>query len=291
MQRKIISLTLLVLLVLSFCISASAASNNGNRTGSMTIKLQDPYEKKPIANVKFDLYHVARVQIDKDQRLIYSYMPEFQNCGIQLEDPELAAKLADYVSDKTIPCKQMETDQTGNASITDLKLGMYLVVQHEALQDYSQCSPFLVMIPSKQGADLTYDVNASPKTDVVKEVDITIKKVWNTGKTSQIPGSVTIRLFRDGETVSNSILNADNNWQVVLEDMPASDGYSVQEMNVPLGYTATYAKSGYVFTVTNTASLAQTGQLVWPIPVLAAAGLFFLMLGMWILRKSGKHYA
>ena len=67
------------------------------------------------------------------------------------------------------------------------------------------------------------------------------------------------------------------------------DGYSVKEVNVPKGFTATYAQKGYTFTVTNTASLAQTGQLLWPIPVLAVAGLFFLLTGAAILRKTEKH--
>ena len=37
--------------------------------------------------------------------------------------------------------------------------------------------------------------------------------------------------------------------------------------------------------------LAQTGQLVWPIPVFALAGIFFLMAGFVILRKPGKQNA
>ena len=91
--------------------------------------------------------------------------------------------------------------------------------------------------------------------------------------------------------VETATLSAQNKWQVTYSDMPESDAYSIVEVNVPKGFTATYSKSGYVFTVTNTASLAQTGQLIWPIPVLALAGMFLLLMGFAILRKTGKRDA
>ena len=76
-----------------------------------------------------------------------------------------------------------------------------------------------------------------------------------------------------------------------LINMPESDAYRIEEVDVPNGFTATYARKGYVFTVTNTSSLVQTGQLIWPIPVLALAGMFLLLLGFAILRKTGKQNA
>ena len=73
--------------------------------------------------------------------------------------------------------------------------------------------------------------------------------------------------------------------------MPESDAYSIIEVDVPKGFTATYSQSGYVFTVTNTASLAQTGQLIWPIPVLAMAGLCLIAVGIVVLRKTRNNNA
>ena len=68
-------------------------------------------------------------------------------------------------------------------------------------------------------------------------------------------------------------------------------GVSIKEINVPKGFTATYSKNGYTFIVTNTPALAQTGQMIWPIPVFALAGMFFMLLGFMILRKPGKYNA
>jgi LPXTG-motif cell wall-anchored protein len=46
-----------------------------------------------------------------------------------------------------------------------------------------------------------------------------------------------------------------------------------------------------VFTVTNTSTLIQTGQLVWPIPVLAFAGIALIGAGAVLLQKKRSHNA
>ena len=68
--------------------------------------------------------------------------------------------------------------------------------------------------------------------------------------------------------------------------MPESDAYSVKEVDVPKGFTATVKQNGYVFTVTNTLSLVQTGQLMWPIPVLAIIGMILIAAGIALLQKK-----
>jgi hypothetical protein len=100
-----------------------------------------------------------------------------------------------------------------------------------------------------------------------------------------------VQLLRNGVVVETATLSDQNNWQVTYTDMPESDVYSIVEVNVPRGFTATYSQSGYVFTVTNTASLVQTGQMIWPIPVLAMAGLCLITVGTIVLRKTRNENA
>jgi hypothetical protein len=100
--------------------------------------------------------------------------------------------------------------------------------------------------------------------------------------------SVTVQLLKNGTVVKTATLNAQNNWQVTYTGMPESDAYSVNEVNVPKGFTATYKQNGYVFTVTNTSTLIQTGQLIWPIPVLAVSGMLFIAVGIVLLRNKRK---
>jgi hypothetical protein len=97
-----------------------------------------------------------------------------------------------------------------------------------------------------------------------------------------------VQLLRNGNVVETATLNAKNNWQITYTDMPESDAYSIQEIDIPKGFTATYSKVGYVFTVTNTSTLIQTGQLIWPIPVLAVCGMLLIALGTTLLQKKRK---
>jgi hypothetical protein len=78
---------------------------------------------------------------------------------------------------------------------------------------------------------------------------------------------------------------------VTYSDLPVSDAYSIKEVDVPKGFTATYKQNGYVFTVTNTSTLIQTGQLTWPIPVLAVSGMLLIAIGITLLQKKGKSNA
>ena len=58
------------------------------------------------------------------------------------------------------------------------------------------------------------------------------------------------------------------------------------------GYTPYYSVSGDTVTVTNTAILLQTGQLKWPIPVIAGCGLLLIGIGILLLSsKKEKNHA
>ena len=88
--------------------------------------------------------------------------------------------------------------------------------------------------------------------------------------------------------MQTAILSDANNWQITYTDMPESDAYSILEIDVPKGFTATYKQKAYVFTVTNTSTLIQTGQRIWPIPVLAVGGILFIAVGIALLQKKRK---
>ena len=63
-------------------------------------------------------------------------------------------------------------------------------------------------------------------------------------------------------------LNENNNWTYTWNQIEKSDKYSVKEINVPKGYKVTYSNEEYVFTVTNTDTLANTGQFYYSIIIL-----------------------
>jgi hypothetical protein len=112
--------------------------------------------------------------------------------------------------------------------------------------------------------------------------------VWNTDKSTKTANSVTVQLLKDGKVIKIATLGKDNDWQITYNDMPESDAYTVEEIDVIKGFISTVKQDGYVFTVINTSTLIQTGQLMWPIPVLAIGGMLLIAVGIIILQKKRK---
>ena len=290
MRRKLLSIVLTVFLLM-LPVTAFAESVDLTRRGSVSVTLLDQDGQLPISRAELSLYYVAAAERTDNNSVGYTFTAEFENCGCALYDPALSARLDTFVQGGPAPVQKLLTDGSGAVTFADLPLGLYFVKQTNAVVGYAPCTSFLVTVPNETGDSYVYDVNASPKTEVARVTDITIRKVWNTDASAEAADSVTVQLLRDGVMVESATLSAENDWRVTYRNMPVSDGYSVVEVDVPDGFTATYAKQGNFFTVTNTASLIQTGQLVWPIPVLAIAGLFLLALGAIVLRRSRREDA
>ena len=286
MGRKLISVFLIVWVLFMMPMTVFAQGLDVDRVGSISVTLMDQDGKTPIEGAELSLYQVATVRLNDRNNLSYSFTNIFEDCGCALDDPALSVKLDAFVKDNSISAEKLVTDAHGNATFTNLPLGLYFVKQTSAVAGYALCTSFLVTVPNKSADGYVYDVNASPKTDIAKLTDITIKKVWNTDASAKAADSVTVQLLKDGVVIATAVLNEQNSWQVVYSDMSESDAYSIVEVDVPKGFTATYSQSGYEFTVTNSASLIRTGQLTWPIPVLSMAGLCLVAIGIIVLRRT-----
>jgi hypothetical protein len=276
----------MALLILSCSGTVLAQEFDPERTGSISVTLTEQYKKEPIMGAELSLYHVATVQLNINGNLSYVYTDAFENSGIEIDDPTLASKLDAFVQERPISSIRITTDANGTAVCKDLALGLYFVRQSGTVDGFAPCTPFLVTLPGMNADGYMYDVNASPKTEVAKLTSITIKKVWNTDASTEASDHVTVQLLRNGNVIQTATLDASNNWQVTYTDLPESDAYSIKEIDIPKGFTATYSRSGYVFTVTNTSTLIQTGQLIWPIPVLAVCGMLLLAVGITLLQKK-----
>ena len=287
-MHKVLRLCLLLLLLAALPVTVFAQEFDPHQRGTISLSMVSPGEEIPLEGAQLALYYVASVKAGDDGQLLYSYTEEFADCGISLGDSRLVEKLDAFISQNDLSAKTVFTDGQGNARWDNLVLGLYLVKQIGQVEGFATCASFLVTVPMTGENEFLYAVDASPKMEVSRLVTVTVQKVWNTDNTAQIPDNVVVQLVRGETVLSTDVLNAENNWQVIYPDMPESDAYRIEELDVAKGFTATYGRKGYVFTVTNTSSLVQTGQLIWPIPVLAVAGLFLLAVGYGILRKQGK---
>ena len=291
MRHKIISVCLILWLVFALPVTTFAQGLDANQVGSISITLMEQGEKEPIVGAELSVYYVASVMSNSRNNLSYIYTNVFESCGAALDDPSLSVKLDAFVEEHSVSATKIITDSQGRAVFSNLPLGLYFVKQTNSVKGYAPCVSFLVTVPNKTADGYVYDVNASPKTDVEKLTDITIKKIWNTDESAKIAENVTVHLLQDGIVIKTAILNHQNNWSVTFSDMQESDSYSIIEVSIPKGFTATYTQQGYEFAVINSASLIQTGQISWPIPVFAMAGLILITIGTIILCRLRNNNA
>ena len=292
MKHKLWAIFTIAIMIVSICPTVFATeSANLQRHGSISVTLIEQDDNTPIAGAELALYRIADVFHGNDGAIQYRYTTAFENCDFALTDSDLAKKLEGFVENKSIDSTKMTTDSQGKVVFPELDMGLYLVIQSNTVSGYSPCKPFIVSLPLETNGVYQYDVDASPKTEMVKLTTITIQKVWNKDETTSLPGSITVQLLLGNDVIRTAILTAKNDWKVTYENMVQSDEYTVREENVPEGYTATYQKNGYNFTVTNTAPLIQTGQLNWPIPVLTAMGLLLIAVGVVVLQRGKRKNA
>ena len=121
-----------------------------------------------------------------------------------------------------------------------------------------------------------------------------VSKIWNdTDNESKRPQSVQVTLLKNGVVYDTQTLNAANGWKYTWNALPQYDEngqeitWTLHEASVS-GYSSSVRQEGNVFLLTNTfkkQKLPQTGLLWWPVPLLTAAGLAFLIVGAQCRKK------
>lgn len=138
-----------------------------------------------------------------------------------------------------------------------------------------------------EGYEVSYVVDGDKVTVTNSKLQSrTVKKVWSGDDEKSRPDAVNVTLY-DGETAVETVqLGQWNDWTHTWEGLSASGNWQITETSIPKGYTPSYSVSGDVVTVTNTATLIQTGQLNWPIPVFGGIGVLLIVGGILLLRKK-----
>lgn len=292
MLKKINYLLIVITLFLGFNLSANAREFNYivdfTKKGSIEITLHEEEEDTYVEGAEITIYQIADAYSDNG-RLSFSYTEQFSSCDVSLSDmtaDKLSDKIAQCVKEDSIGTSKL-TNENGNVKFTNLPLGLYLVKQTNKVEGYSNIDSFLVHTPTTIDNSWTYDIVATPKTVIYKEIDLTVKKVWNTN-ISKVPPMVEIELYKGEELIDTIELSKENEWTHTWSDIEKSDKYSVKEINVPKGYKVTYSNEEYVFTVTNTDTLANTGQFYYSIIILMILGSLCVLFGV-IELKKGKH--
>lgn len=199
------------------------------------------------------------------------------------------------------------TDGEGTLSFTELRKGMYLLRggSHRQNGKIYTVKPVVIFIPAWDEAEESwvYDITLSPKWESAPDVDEPgfvrreVLKVWRDGEGEQRPNEVTVHLLRNGELYDSVTLSAANGWSHVWDTLEDKYVWTLTE-DVPEGYTVTVTQEGVTFVVTNTKpytpppppppppDIPQTGQLWWPVPIMAIAGLVLFVAGFVRNRKD-----
>lgn len=319
--RKIVSLVAILIsfAMVAFTLSATAAAFL-DKNGSVTLRVTDSETDIPLKNVAFRLYFVARAY-EIGNSIRYELIPPYDESKIgidDLQDASLPIHLAYFAESRSLPYTEKSTDENGVLFFEDLTPGLYLIVPAQEIEGCYMPSPFVVSVPEYDTVNKTwvFDVDASPKiiggiVDGDEDTYISVVKKWKTDK--EIPEKITIVLLRDFKEFAKIELNEDNNWHYRWDDLSKNHVWSVVESIVPDGYTVSYETSSNTVTIINKYNeegttepgegttrpsdgeedddgkddLADTGQLNWPIPVFAVAGLLLFSIG-WAVLNFGK---
>lgn len=255
----------------AFATSANIKLTDGHgnpNTGSIHVNLYDSTNNKALSGGELTVYRVAEVQ-RKNGNLSFEYCGDFDGCAIELgdlTDSTLAGQLQEYLSDNAEGTVR-EVDANGNVNFDDLELGLYLVVQTKASKGYKPVNSFLVSLPMAEDGEWNYEVDASPKVGAYTPEPETPPFPPNKPDKPNTP-----------DTPENPD-NPDNPVSPGNPDNPVAPG-TPDNPEAP-GSPDNPVLPGHP----DHPVLPQTGQLNWPIPVMAISGMLLFAYGWMTDRK------
>ena len=289
-------------------VGASAAGSiDLGHTQSLTITAV--YADMPISGLRFDAYLISTVDQYGELTVIDRYGAYAESLDIRGKNDTAWQNMAQTLAREILldpdlkPSRSAVTDADGVAKFADISMGLYLIVGNGVEKDgyvYST-SPFFVMLPEQDLSSNTWNyhvvANAKPGQEPVK-ADYEVIKVWKDDcHKDQRPKSIAISLICDGEVYDTITLPHNGAWSYTWKDLDTNHQWTVMEKKEQGYKDPDIQQEGNTFIVTNTCSkpttppqpgkptLPQTGQLWWPVPVLIAAGLLFVVIGL--VRRRG----
>ena len=276
MKKKLNLLTgMFLALALSASMMVTAAAVNTvdpeGDTGTITIQLTElgKEEKTPVSGVTVTLHQVGTGRVE-NSNLYFDLLPELQEVKTESgeritldgltagKNTEYAAALKEVSSEilGEVPNWELKTEKDGKAVFDNegkgMPVGVYLV-QSKENSDYEEIVSFLMYLPmmNEENTEWEMDVSANPKVEEKKHDRPDKPDKPDTPDVPDDPG----------------------------EDLPddpvpsggKDPGEELEDPDVPMG------------------GLPQTGLLQWPIPVMTAAGLLLVALGLASERKRKAH--
>jgi len=270
---------------------------------SLTIFAND--EEIPLQGVGFKLYRVA----DINEFAQFELLPGFAGFSGDINNLESAGDWIAAAEELQLMVASMAPDAVANSDadglvvFDDIKTGLYLITGMPVVigeWTYS-FTPFMLSIPTRDMADnWVYDVFSDVKLRKAPAfLDIDVVKIWDDlGHESDRPNLIYVDLYCDGEPIAVAMLHAGNSWSHTFTHLPSNHLYTVKERQVPQWYEVSYEDINGVLVIRNTHQndttpvppIPTTGQLWWPVPILAGAGMLLCITGWFIHRKWSQEH-
>ena len=195
----------------------------------------------------------------------------------------MTADLADQAKDPAYTAKYhpatAKVDDKGEVKFEGLDCGLYLLMG-SALKDgrytYTPKSTLLTLPNLEQKTEIQpggkevivsenwqYDVAAKGKWDRsykgggsgTNYISLSVLKQWEDDSPETRPGSVTVRLMKDGKEYDEVTLTASKGWKHTWNNLDKNAEWTLAEVDVPDEYTVLVDREGNTFVVTNTGSV------------------------------------
>ena len=152
----------IALLLLIVPEALAAPQIDRDQTGSITVQIVCKGEA--VSGGSITIFRVASL----DEALRFQPVEEFADVKVDLNEKLSAAKirtLAEFAEARKVKGQTVSIGSDGRAEFSDLKTGLYLVMQQEESEGYLPIKPFVVSVPMVINEQCYYDVDASPKTE------------------------------------------------------------------------------------------------------------------------------
>lgn len=308
MKTRVTRLLMLALCLMVCAFACPTAANafapvDLTKPLSLTIFAND--EETPLPGVGFDLYRIAEMDADARYTLLGAYAAyegDINDLENAAEWQEAAAWMQSIAAGKS-PDLSGTSDDKGLVRFENLQAGLYLVSGKpvEIIPWAYTFSPFVVSIPTRNAEDeWVYDVFSDiklEKTPAITSIDVV--KVWNDeGHEDDRPNELYVDLYQDGVKIDVAHLHAGNSWSHTFTNLPAAHEYTVKERIVPRWYEVSYETINGVLVIRNkhtnpgtpVPDIPATGQLWWPVPILAGLGMIMFIVGWAMHRKWSQEH-
>ena len=311
--RSLTAFLLCLAVVIVFLPGDALAAGNIDLTRSHSLTLTAVFDSTPISGMQFDAYLISSVDEHGELTVIDRYKEKYgdalDNRGQNDDRWQAMAQVLEreIILDANLkPTRSAVTDADGVALFSDIPMGLYLILGSTVEKNgyvYST-SAFFVMLPKQELSSNTWNyhvvANVKPGKEPVK-ADYEVIKVWEDDcHRDQRPNSITISLICDGKVYDTITLPHNGAWSYTWKNLETNHQWTVTEKAENGHQDPDVRREGNTFIVTNTCNrpttptqsgkptLPQTGQLWWPVPVLIAAGLLFVVIGLLCRRGASN---